>query len=133
MKLKQKIAISLCAFYLVSVIGVALSLHFCGGKLASVALYANETSCKYCKEIPQAKKDDTCCKNTKVDVKVKDNHQAEASFKLPKLFSFTLFLPNRINEFLSPLFPSFVSKTINKSPPKGSRVAIHVLNCVFRN
>jgi len=86
MKLKQKIALSLAVFYAVSVMGLALSLHFCGGKLANVKIFSNEVSCKFCKEIPAEKKDDGCCKNTQVTVKVKDSHQAEAQIQMPKLF-----------------------------------------------
>ena len=55
MKLKQKIALSLAVLYAVSVIGFALSLHFCGGKLANVSAFNNEVSCKFCKEIPAEK------------------------------------------------------------------------------
>lgn len=133
MKLKQKLALSLCTFYLVSVIGVALSMHFCGGELASVSVFTDRAACKYCKEEPKDKKDDGCCKNTKVEVKVKDSHQTESSFKLPKLFSLEAYLPSRISELFKPFFPAFFSRMENKAPPRPAGVAIHVLNCVFRN
>lgn len=133
MKLKQKLALGLSAFYMLSVIGVALSMHFCGGKLASVSLFTNEVACKYCKAEPVAKKDDSCCKNTKVEVKVKDNHKAESSFKLPKLFSLEIILGQRLADFFRPYFPNFFSKVENKAPPKSTRVSLHLLNCVFRN
>ena len=133
MKLKQKFALSLCTFYLVSVIGVALSMHFCGGKLASVSVYTDRAACKYCKAEVKDKKDDGCCKNTKVDVKVKDSHQAESSFKLPKLFSLETFIPTKFSELFKPVIPAFFSKLENKAPPRSTSVAIHVFNCVFRN
>jgi hypothetical protein len=133
MKLKQKLALSLCTFYLVSVIGVALSMHFCGGKLASVSVFADRAACDYCKAEAKDKKDDGCCKNTKVDVKVKDSHQAESSFKLPKLFSLETFISSRISELFKPFFPAFLSRMENKAPPRSTSVAIHVFNCVFRN
>lgn len=133
MKLKQKLALGLSAFYLVSVIGVALSMHFCGGKLASVSVFANEVGCKYCKAELVTKKDNSCCKNTKVEVKVKDNHKAESSFKLPKLFSLETLLGEKLVEFFRPFFPSFFSKVENKAPPKSARISLHLLNCVFRN
>jgi len=133
MKLKQKFALSLCTFYLVSVIGVALSMHFCGGKLASVSVYTDRAACKYCKAEAKDKKDDGCCKNTKVDVKVKDSHQAESSFKLPKLFSLETFIPTKFSELFKPVIPAFFSKLENKAPPRSTSVAIHVFNCVFRN
>ena len=133
MKLKQKLALSLCAIYVVSVIGIALSMHFCGGKLASVSLYANKTSCKYCKTEAANKKDDGCCKNTKVDVKVKDSHQAEASVKLPKVFSLDSYLPTHIVEFLKPFFPKYLGGSENKAPPRTSGISLQILHCVFRN
>lgn len=133
MKLKQKLALALCTFYAVSVIGVALSMHFCGGKLADVAFYANKTSCKFCKTEPVDKKDDGCCKNTNVEVKVKDSHHAEASVKLPKLFSLETFLPSHIVSFLKPFFPKYFGGSVNKAPPQTSTISLQILNCVFRN
>lgn len=133
MSLKQKLAISLCTFYLISVIGVALSLHFCGGKLAAVSATRAVAGCNYCKAESSSKKDDKCCKNTKVDVKVKDNHQAEYGFKLPKLFSVDVFLHPNVSEAFNLFLPTYLSKLSNKAPPHYTSVALHVMNCVFRN
>ncbi|TKC12613.1 hypothetical protein FA048_03065 [Pedobacter polaris] len=133
MKLKQKLAISLCALYVVSVIGIALSMHFCSGKLASVSLYANKTSCKYCKTEPVDKKDDGCCKNTKVDVKVKDSHQVEAPVKLPKFSSLESYLPYKVVDFLKPFFVKYLSRLENKAPPRTTGISLQILHCVFRN
>ncbi|MCZ4224132.1 HYC_CC_PP family protein [Pedobacter rhodius] len=134
MKLKQKIALSLAVFYAVSVMGLALSLHFCGGKLENVKLFSNEVSCKFCAAVPAEKiKDDGCCKNTQVTVKVKDSHQTAAKIEMPKLFSIQLFLHPPVLEFLSNISPAFFSKITNKAPPLSARVALHVFNCIFRN
>ncbi len=133
MSFKQKLAISLCTFYLVSVIGVALSLHFCGGKLAAVSATSAKASCTYCKAEAASKMDDNCCKNTKVDVKVKDNHQVESAVKLPKLFSVDFFIHFSYDEAFKWILPKFFSKLENKAPPKSTSVALHVMNCVFRN
>lgn len=133
MSLKQKLAISLCTFYLVSVIGVALSLHFCGGKLASVSVSTAKASCKYCKSEPITKKEDNCCKNTKVDVKVKDTHKAQSAIKLPKLFSVDVIVPRAFHAVFNYFLPSLFNRLENKAPPKTSSVALHVMNCVFRN
>ncbi|RYD79112.1 MAG: hypothetical protein EOP55_05540 [Sphingobacteriales bacterium] len=134
MKLKQKIALSLAVFYAVSVMGLALSLHFCGGNLENVKLFSNAVSCKFCADIPAEKiKDDGCCKNTQVTVKVEDSHQTATKVEMPKLFSITLFLHPPVLEFISNLTPAFFSKISNKAPPLSSRVALHVFNCIFRN
>ncbi|KLT64593.1 hypothetical protein AB669_12575 [Pedobacter sp. BMA] len=133
MKLKQKIALSLAVLYTVSVMGLALSLHFCGGKLENVKLFSNAVSCKFCKDIPAEKKDDGCCKNTQVTVKVKDSHQVEAKVEMPKLFSIQLFLHPPVITFFSDLKSSFFNKISNKAPPLRLGVALHVFNCIFRN
>ncbi|MBB4109471.1 HYC_CC_PP family protein [Pedobacter zeae] len=133
MKLKQKIALSLAVFYTVSVMGLALSLHFCGGKLENVKLFSNEAACKFCKDIPADKKDDGCCKNTQVTVKVKDSHQAGAAVQMPKLFSIQLFLHPPVLAFLANITPKFFTTIPNKAPPLSSRIALHIFNCIFRN
>lgn len=133
MKWKQKLALSLCAFYAMSIIGFALSMHFCGGKLANVSLYSSKASCKFCKTTPVEKTDDGCCKNTKFEVKVKDSHHVEAALKLPQLFSIAVFLPSKLMEDLKQDLHKTYGKTENKAPPGILRVAIHVFNCVFRN
>jgi len=133
MSLKQKLAISLCTFYLISVIGVALSLHFCGGKLAAVSAVNAKATCKYCKSAPISVKDNNCCKNTQVDLKVKDNHQVESAVKLPKLFSIDTFLHPNVGYIFSQLLPRLFSKVAYTSPPEPTGVALHVMNCVFRN
>ena len=78
-------------------------------------------------------KDDGCCKNTQVTVKVKDSHQTEAQVQMPKLFSIQLFLHPPVLEFLTNITPKFFSKISNKAPPLSTRVALHVFNCIFRN
>lgn len=133
MKVKQKIALSMAVFYAVSVIGLAMSLHFCGGKLANVHFFSSEISCKLCKDIPLVKKDDGCCKNTEVNVKVKDSHQSEAEVQMPKLFSIQLFLQQPVINFLQNITPQFFSKIANKAPPLSSRLSLHIFNCIFRN
>ena len=133
MSLKQKLAISLCAFYLFSVIGVALSLHFCGGKLASISASNAKEVCKYCKSEPIAQKDDNCCKNTKIDVKVKNNHQIESAVKLPKVFSIDAFIPRIAHTIFKQFLPSLFNKAESRNPPKITGVALHVMNCVFRD
>jgi hypothetical protein len=133
MKLKQKFALGLCAFYLFSVIGIAMSMHFCGGSLATVSLYNAGASCKLCKEEPVNKKDDSCCQNTKIEVKVKDSHQAESLVKLPKALDILTFLPPRISELFKLYLPAFFKEAIDEAPSRVSSVSRQVLHCVFRN
>lgn len=132
MKLKQKIALGLCAFYLLSVIGVALSLHFCGGELSSVHYLTKAVTCKGCKAVEKPI-ESKCCKNTSIDAKIKDSHQSGVKTNLPKNYSIQLFLAPFLSEVLESLLPDLFSKIENKAPPFSAGVALYIFHCVFRN
>lgn len=133
MKSKPRIALSLAILYVVSVMGLALSLHFCGGKLATVQLYSQATSCKLCKDIPaEKKKDDGCCKDTSFSAKVKDSHNTQAQAELPKLFSIQLFIIQPSIDFLQNLSSIVITKISNKAPPISVWLSLHIFNCAFR-
>lgn len=133
MKLRQKIALFLTTLYLTSVVGLAFSLHFCCGRLENVKLFSDATNCKFCKNVALEKKNNGCCQNTKVTVKVKDSHQTQASFKLPKLFSIQLFLHPPYINFSPTIFKAPINQLANKAPPKLYGVSLHIFNCIFRN
>ena len=132
MKLRQKIALGLCAFYLVSVIGVALSLHFCGGELSAVHFFAKANACKGCKAVEKTV-DSKCCKNTTIDAKIKDSHQSSVKVNLPKNYGTQLFLTPFLSEIVASLLPDLFSKIENKAPPFSAGIAIYIFHCVFRN
>ncbi|WP_074590767.1 HYC_CC_PP family protein [Pedobacter antarcticus] len=132
MKLRQKIAMGLCAFYLISVIGIALSLHFCGGDLAAVQFTAKE-HCKGCKASEKPDQTNTCCKNTAVDAKIKDSHESGVKVSLPKNYGVTLFLAPFLSEMIRAVLPVLFSGKADKVPPLSSRVSLYAYNCVFRN
>jgi hypothetical protein len=132
MKMRQNIAFGLSIFYLISVIGIALSLHFCAGDLSSVRL-ATKAKCGMCKGDEKDQKADHCCKNTAVDAKVTDSHQGSVKVSLPDDFGLSLFLAPFISQYLEGLLPKFFSKAVNKAPPFSARQALYAFNCVFRN
>lgn len=132
MKLKQKIALGLCAFYLVSVIGVALSLHFCGGSLSAVH-FTEVPKCKMCKTKEKETASNKCCKNTAVDAKIKDSHESGSKVSIPKNYSIQLFLVPFLSEAIHFILPKLSSKIENKAPPFSARVSLYAYNCVFRN
>jgi len=132
MKLKQKIALGLCAFYLISVIGVALSLHFCGGQLSSVH-FTKAASCKGCKAAEKSAVSTKCCKNSNIDAKVKDSHETGTKVNIPKNYSIELFLAPFFTEIVRSVLPRLFSHTENKAPPLSARVSLYAYNCVFRN
>jgi hypothetical protein len=132
MKLKQKIALGLCAFYLISVIGVALSLHFCGGSLSSVH-FTQTAKCNGCAAAEKKAESNNCCKNTAVDAKIKDSHQSGTAVSLPKNFSIQLFFFPFVWETLENILPKLFSRIENKAPPLSARFSLYAYNCVFRN
>ena len=132
MKLKQKFALGLCAFYLISVIGVALRLHFCGGTLSAV--HFNQTpKCKACITAEKTAKSDNCCKNTAVDAKIKDSHESGSKVNVPKKYSIELFLAPFLSDVFRIILPKFSSRINDDAPPLSARVSLYAYNCVFRN
>ncbi len=132
MKLRQKLALGLCAFYLFSVIGVALSLHFCGGELSAVNL-SQVSHCAGCKAAEKTAESNKCCKNTSVDAKIKDCHESGSKVNLPKNYSIQLFLAPFLSEMVHFFLPALFSKIENKAPPFSARFSLYAYNCVFRN
>lgn len=132
MKLRQKTALGFCAFYLISVIGVALSLHFCGGNLSAIHFTAS-AQCWGCKGAERKAESDKCCKNTTVDAKIKDSHQSGQKVSLPKDFGIQLFLFSILLEAPKDILRKLYSKIENKAPPFSARFSLFAFNCVFRN
>ena len=58
--MQKFLSIFMLCLYLLASVGVTVSAHYCGGDLASLALF-NKTNC-CCSEEEESKKDD-CCKN----------------------------------------------------------------------
>ena len=132
MKMKQKIAIGLCVFYLISVIGLAMSMHFCAGKLSSVR-FIETAKCKACTKDSKITKSHHCCKTTAVAFKVKDSHQAGTKVKLPGNISLQLFLGAPLTYVFKAMMPETLRPAENKAPPLSSIISLHLFNCVFRN
>lgn len=122
---------ALSAFYLITVIGVGLSLHFCGGKLSAIHL-TEVATCKGCKA-ERSVKADGCCKNTTVDAKIKDSHQSGFKVDLPKNYSIQLFFTNFLSEIAERVLPNLFSRAKDDAPPLSARLSLYAYHCVFRN
>ncbi|WP_345949834.1 MULTISPECIES: hypothetical protein [unclassified Mucilaginibacter] len=128
---KRSGALSLAILYTITVLGFALNLHYCGTKVASVKITA---------PVKEAKAETcgmkmNCCKNHKVDVKVKDVHQAEQEASLlAKLFAFEIpKLP--FEDFVFSAQKALLEKFFDRGPPENkptSKVATFLKNCTFR-
>lgn len=128
---KRSGALSLALLYTITVLGFALNLHYCGSKVASVKISA---------PVKSAKTDTTCgmkmncCKNHHVEVKVKDDHQAEQTSFLAKVFVFEIpKLP--FEDFIFSAQKALLEKFFDRGPPSQtprSKVATFLKNCTFR-
>jgi hypothetical protein len=104
MKLKKHISLFLAVLILVSNVGFAFNVHYCGGMISSITLDSNAVSTslqneKDCCQKLTSKKD-SCCKDKKIVI------QKKADDKIIKSFSFQLDAP-----FLVPIFQSAVFNT----------------------
>jgi len=126
--LKRSGAFVLTLLYLVTVIGFALNLHFCGNYLASVKIDAPVKSCSM---LSEGKK--KCCTNKHFEVKVKDTHQGQSLSFLSKIFVFELAKLPFNNSFLSVNQGSLV-KFFDRGPPDifSCNNSIFLKNCIFR-
>ena len=131
MKLQQKIAMALCALYLISVIGVAMNMHFCSGKLSEVT-FKKTAGCVACKG-EKAVKTNNCCKDTGFEVKIKDSHKAGSKVDLPQDFSVELFFGTVVSGIVEMVLPNTSGSFENKAPPLSAIFSLHIINCVFRN
>jgi len=96
---KKLVVLLLLPLYLLSVPGLAYSLHFCGKKLTSFSFaQKNKKSCP-CKK---AQSPSDCCDDQQIDSKIDESRQTATAFKLdaPKVGVPTALLPH----FLARLF-----------------------------
>jgi hypothetical protein len=71
----KKFTIILFAFFYLTVTsGIAVNIHYCGGKIKTVSLFAKGDTEKGC--CGSKKKSKGCCKDKKSFHKVKDNHKS---------------------------------------------------------
>lgn len=80
--------------YLCTSAGIALNIHYCMNRIASVSLYHGEEEKDGCGTCGMSKTDSHCCKDETKLVKLSDDHQPAKSF---------------IVSFFTPLFISSVT------------------------
>jgi hypothetical protein len=107
MNLKKCTGVFLAFLLLVSNIGFAFDVHYCGGKIASVSLSTTVSPEKKC--CGSKEKKSSCCKDKVVKFEKKSD---DATFKV---FFFQIAFPAVIHEFKPLAFlsvPNFKSKEI---------------------
>jgi hypothetical protein len=127
--LKRSGAWLLLVMYLITGIGFAINLHYCGKLVTSVSI---ETSLKSCKE-PGMMAGMKCCKNKRIDIKIKDAHQNETQSFLSKVFSFKLTAVHYVPVFLLPK-ALWLDRSYYRGPPDKpvSVTAVFLKNRNFR-
>ncbi|WP_300567513.1 hypothetical protein [Flavobacterium sp.] len=86
MKIKKHIAILLSMLILVSNVGLAFNVHYCGDKIASVSFVSHQLDAEK-KCCGKAEKKSSCCKDKKVKLEKKTDHS------VLKQFSFQIEIP----------------------------------------
>jgi hypothetical protein len=120
--------------YLLSIPGLAYSLHFCGEKLTSYTFKDEIKSCvckqaKAQQEIPPASSD--CCDDQQVDLTTDNSQASSFDFKLgaPAFHLLPLFFLQFLSILLYPYEVAYSSDTSHTSSLK---VPIYLLNRYFR-
>lgn len=124
----KKITIAILAvIYLVVSSGIAVSIHYCMGKVSSIDLVHNDEKCGKC----GMEKNTGCCKNEFKIVKLSDSHKLLSNEV--RIFSPVTVLDNFNSIFENNLYSSAVTSEYNNhSPPGSPGVPLTILHCVFR-
>ncbi len=126
--MKKSVALFLTLLYTVTVLGFAINFHYCLNQVSSVQFDAPVKKCSSLRVVKTMK----CCKDKKVEVKVKDGHQSSSLSFLAKIAVFVL---SHITyaDFAQVLVQS-TTIAFNRGPPEGlgSQPPIYLANHNFR-
>jgi len=127
---KRSGAIVLTLLYVVTAMGFALNLHYCGKVITAVKIDAPVKGCKANMVSSKMK----CCTEKQIDIKIKDSHVGEFPSFLGKLFSFHLAkMPYANVVFNLPV--TTAPATIGRAPPDellACDIPAFIKNCNFR-
>ncbi|SEW33433.1 HYC_CC_PP family protein [Chitinophaga arvensicola] len=127
--MKQFFAILFAVLYTTLTSGVAVNVHYCMGKLASVEL--QEAPADHCAKCGKPVKGMDCCKDEFKFCKVTESHQAAKALQPDFSTTTDMQLPVRI--LSAPVLPA--AETIVSSrphdPPDIPSAPIFLRNCTF--
>lgn len=115
--------------YTITVIGFALNFHYCFDEITAIKFDAPAKSCGL-----MANNKMKCCKNNHLEVKVKDNHQAESHSFLSKIFGFKL-PKSPFADFFNALEDALIKESHGRAPPDdhpSNTISTFLKNCSFR-
>jgi len=131
--MRNLMSISLAVFYLTISMGMGLHLHFCGGEIADIALYAEGQHTCCCPTDADDSPMDGCCENEAVPFQLVTESLPESMVKT------VAHAAEQVPHLPSP--PSFISLfkaaqadkagafTPTSPPPKASGKSIRIAGC----
>ena len=127
--IKKSGALFIAILYMVTVAGFALNLHYCGNRVASVKINTPAKTCGM--QMGFNEKD--CCKDIKVNVKVKDEHEAQPVSFLAKIFSSVI--PGQVfKDYSFSSQQGSAGRFFDRGPPDipVKTIPVFLKNCIFR-
>lgn len=127
----KKFIIAIFAFfYISSSTGATVELHYCMGKLVSWTLGSSkQNKCHNCGM--EKKNAEGCCKDEQKQLKAEKDQKAAESVQLMQ--SVSLALPVTFVETPAlHLFSATEANPFSHAPPRNSKTAVYIRNCVFR-
>ena len=124
--MKKFLIAILAIVYLAVSSGVAMSIHYCMGKISSVDLMHSSDKCSNC----GMKKSDGCCKDEFKIVKLSDSHKIISNEI--NIFSPVAVIDNPNGIFNQAIYSSVIRPGINNHSPPDRDVSLNILYCVFR-
>lgn len=124
--MKKFLIAILAIVYLAVSSGVAMSIHYCMGKVSSVDLVHTSDKCSKC----GMKTKGGCCKDEFKIVKLSDSHKLIANEI--NIFSPVAIIDNSKRVFDTDIYSLNIKVGNNHSPPDSPGVSLNILYCVFR-
>ncbi len=128
--MKRSIALTLFLLYVVPVIGINISVHYCSGKISSIAFGSENTNLCLCGSKKMKK---NCCQNKNFSFQLKCDQLVSSPLSL-KIPNFKFFQISIVPDFDINYYPILiVTSTYNlEHPPDKSELPIYILNQIFR-
>jgi hypothetical protein len=126
--LKRSGAFLLTLLYIVTVVGFAVNLHYCGKLITAVKIDAPVKNCMGSQMLMK------CCKNKHIDIKIKDAHETSSPSFLSKILSCQIIrLPFAHSSLFAPKVVD-LEKSVYRGHPERSpdKTPVFITNCAFR-
>ena len=110
--IKKAGIVFLVLMYVITSTGFALNLHYCGNHIADIKINAPVKSCIKL----TFKRNMKCCKDTKLDVKVKDSHESQPNSVLTKITPVAVSR-SAFEDFILPVHQLLLDVFFDHGPP----------------